>query len=306
MAQEYRYWKRKRQVIHFISLMVSTFLLLTSFFIDVVMYAKHIDANGVVDPEYESPTTIVVAIMFIIFIFALSCFIFDLIFFFNVKSRLRKKSGNNIEINIKNDDKTSNVALDDAERRFTNAGLAADINAQTGDLDIEYSYKITNFPNTKETLPLFLYILYKPFGFSLLLVLLFGAGINLLVSMDNPKGAILPIIISSLVVTLFVILVFFLLVLRANKNKKKSALSTKEIGIRIYPDHLEQYNVIVKDETEAEIRYKVPFSRMKHLETKKAFYCRSYNNGQVVALRLNKDEMPEEALILLKNKIKNR
>ena len=129
-------------------------------------------------------------------------------------------------------------------------------------------------------------------------------GLNMLFNINNPQEAIIPSIISASAAILFLLLIFVILVVNANANKKKAIQTTKEMGIRIYSDHIEQYNIVTKGDSEAEIRYKVPFLKMKHLETKRAFYFRSYNNGQVVALRLDKSEMPEEAIILIKNKIK--
>jgi hypothetical protein len=283
-------------------LMVALLALSIVFWVDVTQYMKHIDANGVVDPEYESPTTTVVAIMTFITFIVLIFFIADLIVYFNVKKRL-KKTGNNIEISVKSDDEKVNKALDETKTKFMTAGLVADVNTQTSELDVEYAYKINKLINTKETVPLFLYILYKPLGIGLLALILMCVALNMIFNINNPKDAILPIIISVAVSFLIIILFFIFLVVRANNAKKKAVEYTKEIGMRIYADHLEQYNIVTKDNQEAEIRYKVPFLKMKHLETKRAFYCRGYNNGQVVALRLDKSDMPEEALILIKNKL---
>jgi len=283
-------------------LMVALLALSIIFWVDIMQYMKHIDANGVVDPEYESPTTTVVVIMTFITFIVLIFFIVDLIVYFNVKKRL-KKTGNNIEITVKSDDEKVNKALDETKTKFMSAGLVADVNTQTSELDVEYAYKINKLINTKETVPLFLYILYKPLGIGLLALILMCVALNMIFNINNPKDAILPIVISVAASFLIIILFFVFLVVRANNAKKKAVEYTKEIGMRIYADHLEQYNIVTKDNQEAEIRYKVPFLKMKHLETKRAFYCRGYNNGQVVALRLDKSDMPEEALILIKNKL---
>ena len=300
--KQYSYWKSKRHVFHFVMLMVALLALSIIFWVDIMQYMKHIDANGVVDPEYESPTTTVVVIMTFITFIVLIFFIVDLIVYFNVKKRL-KKTGNNIEISVKSDDEKVNKALDETKTKFMSAGLVADVNTQTSELDVEYAYKINKLINTKETVPLFLYILYKPLGIGLLALILMCVALNMIFNINNPKDAILPIVISVAASFLIIILFFVFLVVRANNAKKKAVEYTKEIGMRIYADHLEQYNIVTKDNQEAEIRYKVPFLKMKHLETKRAFYCRGYNNGQVVALRLDKSDMPEEALILIKNKL---
>ena len=281
--------------------MVAITALNVIFWVDVLDYMKHVDSNGVVDPAYESPTTIAVVITFFITIVALICFITDLIFYFNVKKRMKNKN-NNIEISVKSDDQKLNTALDTAQAKFMTAGLVADLNKQT-EIDAEYAYKMELTVKTKETAPLFLYILYKPFGLTLLILLAMCTGLNLLFNMSDLKQAIVPIIISCSVSILFFVGFFIFLVVRANKSKKKAIQTTKEMGFRIYSDHIEQYNILLKDDSEVEIRYKVPFLKMKYLETKRAFYFRGYNNGQVVALRLDKKEMPEEAYILIKAKL---
>ena len=303
MEHQYRYWKTKRHVIHFIALMVSLAAFTILFWIDVFDYMKHMDASGNIDPNYQSPTTVAVVILSFLVVVAFIFFLFDLIFYLNVKKRLKKTNGNNIEINVKSEEKEVNKALDDAKAKLVTSGLVADVNAQT-EIDAEYAYKMKLEVNTKETFPLFLYILYKPLTFALIILLTLNVGLNLLINIDNLSDAIIPIIVGTSVSILIIVLFFIVLVARANKGKRKAIFTTNELGIRIYADHLEQYNVIAKDGTEAEIRYKVPFLKMKYLETKKSFYCRSYNNGQVVALRLDKTQMPEEALILLKAKLK--
>ena len=261
------------------------------------------DENGVIDPAYESPTTVAVVITFLISVLALIFFIVDLIYYFNVKKRIKRNTTNNVEIKVKSDDPKVNSALDDAQAKFMTAGIVADLNKQT-EIDAEYSYKLERVVNNKETFCLFLYTLYKPFGITILAAILMCVGLNMLFNINNPQEAIIPSIISASAAILFLLLIFVILVVNANANKKKALETTKEMGIRIYSDHIEQYNIVTKGDSEAEIRYKVPFLKMKHLETKKAIYCRGYNNGQVVALRLDKSEMPEEAIILIKNKIK--
>ena len=302
MDNQYRYWKSKRHVSHFVILMVCITTLIVSFFFDVIDYMRHADANGVVDPDYESPTTIIVVIAFLVTVFVLILFIVDLVYYFNVKSRLKRSSANNIEISIKTDDEKVNAALNETNAKFLKAGLVADINKQT-EIDAEYAYKLELKVDTKETFPLFLYILYKPLTIGLIAIIVICAGLNLLININNPKDAIIPTIICCSASILFLVFIFLFLVFRANASKKKAILNTKEMGFRIYAEHIEQYNIIEKDGSEAEIRYKVPFFKMKHLETKRAIYCRGLNNGQVVALRLDKSQMPEEALILFKSKL---
>lgn len=283
--------------------MVSLAAFTILFWIDVFDYMKHMDASGVVDPNYSSPTTVAVVLLFFLTIVIFIFFLTDLIFFFNVKKRLKNRSGNNIEINVKSENKDMNTALDEANAKFVTAGLVADINSQT-EIDAEYAYKLKLEANTKETTALYFYILYKPLGFALIILLLISVGLNLLININHPQDAIIPMVVSLVASIALTVLFFVFLVVRANKGKRKALLNTKEIGMRIYSDHIEQYNIFSKDGSEAEIRYKVPFLKMKYLETKRAIFCRSYNNGQVVALRLDKTQMPEEALILLKAKLK--
>ena len=303
MAQQYRYWKTKRHVIHFIVLMVSIFLMFNTFLIDCYLAMGHIDENGVLDPNYESPFTIVVIIMVLLFFFVLTMFVCDLIYYFNVKIR-SKKTGNNVEIAVKGDSEQENAAIKDAHAKFMTAGIVADINSQTTELDVEYEFKTQPSIKLGETIALLMYVLFLPLLLCVLVIMLFGIGLNLLVNINDLQGAIVPIIVtvSSALVAFF--LFFGIIIFKNNAAKKRAIKTTKETGIRIYKDYVEQYTVVYKDEAEAEIRYKVPFLKAKHLETKKAFFIKAKHNGQIVAIRLNKSEMPEEALILLKNKIK--
>ena len=303
MSQQYRYWKTKRHVIHFIALMVSFFLMFNTFVIDCFLAMKHVDENGVLDPNYESPFTIVVIIMVLLFFFTFTMFVCDLIYYFNVKIR-SKKSGNNIEIKVKGDNEENNAAVNDAHTKFMNAGIVADINSQTTDLDVEYQYKTAPSIKLGETIALLMYVLFAPLLVCVLVIMLFGVGLNLLANINNLQDAVVPIIITVSGCLIVFVLFFAIIIIRTNSAKKRSIKTTKETGIRIYSDHLEQYTIVLKDETEAEIRYKVPFFKAKHLQTKKGFFIKGKQNGQIVAIRLNKSEMPEEAFVLIKNKLK--
>ena len=185
-----------------------------------------------------------------------------------------------------------------------NAGIVADINSQTTDLDVEYQYKTAPSIKLGETIALLMYVLFAPLLVCVLVIMLFGVGLNLLANINNLQDAVVPIIITLSGCLITFVLFFAIIIIRTNSAKKRSIKTTKETGIRIYSDHLEQYTIVLKDETEAEIRYKVPFFKAKHLETKKGFFIKGKQNGQIVAIRLNKSEMPEEAFVLIKNKLK--
>ena len=175
--------------------MVAITALNVIFWVDVLDYMKHVDSNGVIDPAYESPTTIAVVITFLISVLALIFFIVDLIYYFNVKKRMKNKN-NNIEISVKSDDQKLNTALDTAQAKFMTAGLVADLNKQT-EIDAEYSYKLKRVVNNKETFCLFFYTLYKPFGITILAAILMCVGLNMLFNINNPQEAIIPSIISA-------------------------------------------------------------------------------------------------------------
>lgn len=282
--------------------MVSIFLLFNAFVIDIALAMGHVDENGVLDPNYQSPMTIVVVVLVLLLIFTLSMFVIDLIYYFSVKRR-SKKTGNNVAIKVKGDNEKENTVINDAHAKFMTAGIVADITSQTAELDVEYQYKTNPSTKLSETVALLVYVLFFPLLLSILAIMLLGIGLNLLVNLNNLQDAVVPIIITVSASIGAFFLFFGIVIFRNNAAKKRAIKTTKECGIRIYSDYVEQYVVVYKGETEAEIDYKVPFLKSKHLETKKALFIKGKNNGQVVAIRLNKSEMSEEALILIKSKL---
>ena len=302
MIQQYNYWKRKRHVIVFIL----TVTLLTAFIVFLVLGAvdtlKHDEAFASYDPDYETPYILPTGVCFILSFFMLIYFFTDLFYFFRMRRRLRQTIGNNVEIKPLNSDAAMSYS---ADNKLLSSGVIADVNkSEVEEETAEYAYKVEIDEAYKDTGALIVYMATKPFILSCLMILVVIAMLWLLVNMGDLLGGLSNLISLAVISFLIFLIGYILLFIISAATKKKRKKFTKEVGYRIYADHLEQYLIQDKKGSLVEIRHKIFFNtKMKHKETKKHLFFKELNNGQMLALMLTKRIMPEEAMTLIKGKI---
>ena len=306
MTQSYNYWKTKRHVIAFASVVTCNLLFLIFIFLGAWDILRHEQAIGTADPEFVSDFILPAALFFVFSFFTDIWFAVDMSFFINVRRRMRKKSGNNVE--IRTIDNNNNDASKAMEKRFLNNGIIADVNNNeaSNELDIEYAYQIDVASAFKEPFTLVFYLTWRLFLFAFLIGNALCIAMWALINFGQWENAIGFLITSIIVSLLFIGLCYLVMFITVMRAKKRNMKETKEVGFRIFADHIEQYSITEKNGALAEIRHKVAFKPgMKYFETEKHFFFREMKNGQIVGIMLRKSDMPEEAKVLLEKKIED-
>ena len=297
------YFKSKGHKFCFISFFVTLFIS-NALFIASIIAAFNSKTDSLQDDPVANGIMIALVAAILITIFFFIIFTVDLIMFFIAKGRAKKNKGAPIYIETNKEQ-----SKEQQEETVSSAigNLSVHLNEKSDNsLDVEYEFKEKHNPTFKKTLLLQGYTSASGLLFIWVLgtVVIFIVG--LLTNMKNLLIGVIAAAIMSGALLIFFTLLFFLIVLVLNNHQKK--LKPIDLGTRIYPDYLESYTVLNQDlnnqHLDMTISTKAPFDKLKYFETKEYLFCKAIVNKQLVAFTFDKKDVPEEAIILIKNKIK--
>ncbi len=291
------YWKSASHIIIFSLMILAHVFLFTAFTIDIIAYMKD---PATADPEAPARiTTLIVVIAFFI------SFIMDIIFFSDLFRfiRLKRRTSNNIKSNVEivAEDAGKEAANKEAKKMLKFSEVIADVNeaSPSNGAEFEFPQESMRRPSLKATLVTMNYAIGLPllaiFGLFFVAMFLFFIAIDPKHVLEGLRNAAT---ITVLVIVLFIVALAVIIIIQRIKLKKKAP---KEIGLRIYPDYVEQY-VVANKEARMETRFKVSYDNMKRMKTKNFYLIKGKVNKQTAVITIYKQEIPSEAIDLIEGR----
>lgn len=291
------YWKSVSHIIIFSLTILAHVFLFTAFAIDAIAYMKD-PATG--DPEAPARiTTLIVVIAFFV------SFIMDIIFLSDLFRfiRLKRRTSNNIKSNVEivTEDEGKEAANKEAKKMLKFSEVIADVNeaSPSNGAEFEFPQESMRRPPLKATIVTMNYAIGLPL--LAIFALFFAALVFLFLAIDhkNPlNGLRNAATLTVLTIVLFVVIVAIMMIVQRIRLKKRTP---KEIGIRVYPDYIEQYVVSYK-EARMETRYKVSYDNMKRTKTKNFYLIKGKVNKQTAVITIYKKEIPSEVIDLIEGR----
>ncbi len=291
------YWKSASHIIIFSLMILAHVFLFTAFIVDVIAYMKD---PATADPEAPARiTTLIVVIAFFV------SFIMDIIFFSDLFRfiRLKRRTSNNIKSNVEivAEDEGKEAATKEARKMLKFSEVIADVNEASPSNGAEFEFPQESMirPSLKATLVTMNYAIGLPllaiFGLFFVAMFLFFIAIDPKHVLEGLRNAAT---ITVLVIVLFIVALAVIIIIQRIKLKKKAP---KEIGLRIYPDYVEQY-VVANKEARMETRFKVSYDDMKRMKTKNFYLIKGKVNKQTAVITIYKQEIPSEAIDLIEGR----
>lgn len=291
------YWKSASHIIIFSLMILAHVFLFTAFTIDIVAYMKD---PATADPEAPARiTTLIVVIAFFV------SFIMDIIFFSDLFRfiRLKRRTSNNIKSNVEivTEDEGKEAANKEAKKMLKFSEVIADVTeaSPSNGAEFEFPQESMRRPSLKATLMTTFYATGLPllaiFGLFFVAIFLFFIAIDPSHVLEGLRNAAT---ISVLVIVLFIVALAIIIIIQRIKLKKKAP---KEIGLRIYPEYVEQY-VVANKEARMETRFKVRYDNMKRAKTKNFYLIKGKVNNQTAVITIYKQEIPSEVIDLIEGR----
>ena len=291
------YWKSASHIIIFSLMILAHVFLFTAFAIDIIAYMKD---PATADPEAPARiTTLIVVIAFFI------SFILDIIFFSDLFRfiRLKRRTSNNIKSNVEivAEDEGKEAANKEAKKMLKFSEVIADVTeaSPSNGAEFEFLQESMRRPSLKATLMTTFYATGLPllaiFGLFFVAIFLFFIAIDPKHVLEGLRNAAT---ITVLVIVLFIVALAIIIIVQKIKLKKKAP---KEIGLRIYPEYVEQY-VVANKEARMETRFKVSYDNMKRMKTKNFYLIKGKVNKQTAVITIYKQEIPSEVIDLIEGR----
>ena len=291
------YWKSASHIIIFSLMILAHVFLFTAFTIDIIAYMKD---PATADPEAPARiTTLIVVIAFFV------SFIMDIIFFSDLFRfiRLKRRTSNNIKSNVEivAEDEGKEAANKEAKKMLKFSEVIADVNeaSPSNGAEFEFPQESMRRPSLKATLVTMNYAIGLPllaiFALFFVAMFLFFIAIDPNHVLEGLRNAAT---ISVLVIVLFIVALAIIMIIQKIKIKKKAP---KEIGLRIYPEYVEQY-VVANKEARMETRFKVSYDNMKRMKTKNFYLIKGKVNKQTAVITIYKQEIPSEVIDLIEGR----
>jgi len=291
------YWKSASHIIIFSLMILAHVFLFTAFTIDIIAYMKD---PATADPEAPARiTTLIVVIAFFV------SFIMDIIFFSDLFRfiRLKRRTSNNIKSNVEivAEDAGKEAANKEAKKMLKFSEVIADVNeaSPSNGAEFEFPQESMRRPSLKATLVTMNYAIGLPllaiFALFFVAMFLFFIAIDPNHVLEGLRNAAT---ISVLVIVLFIVALAIIMIIQKIKIKKKAP---KEIGLRIYPEYVEQY-VVANKEARMETRFKVSYDNMKRMKTKNFYLIKGKVNKQTAVITIYKQEIPSEVIDLIEGR----
>lgn len=291
------YWKSASHVIIFSLMILAHVFLFASFTLDMIAFMQDPAST---DPE--APTRITTLIVVIAFFIS---FIMDIIFFSDLFRyiRLKRRTSNNIKSNVEivAEDEGKEAANKEAKKMLKFSEVIADVNeaSPSNGAEFEFPQESMRRPSLKATLVTMNYAIGLPL--LAIFALFFVALVFFFLAIDpkNPlNGLRNAATLTVLVIVLFIVALAVIIIIQKIKLKKKAP---KEIGLRIYPEYVEQY-VVANKEARMETRYKVSYDNMKRMKTKNFYLIKGKVNKQTAVITIYKKEIPSEVIDLVEGR----
>jgi len=291
------YWKSASHIIIFSLMILAHVFLFTAFTIDIIAYMKD---PATADPEAPARiTTLIVVIAFFV------SFIMDIIFFSDLFRfiRLKRRTSNNIKSNVEivAEDEGKEAANKEAKKMLKFSEVIADVTeaSPSNGAEFEFPQESMRRPSLKATLVTMNYAIGLPllaiFALFFVAMFLFFIAIDPNHVLEGLRNAAT---ISVLVIVLFIVALAIIMIIQKIKIKKKAP---KEIGLRIYPEYVEQY-VVANKEARMETRFKVSYDNMKRMKTKNFYLIKGKVNKQTAVITIYKQEIPSEVIDLIEGR----
>lgn len=291
------YWKSASHIIIFSLMILGHVFLFTSFAVDILAYMQD---PASADPEAPARiTTLIVVIAVFV------SFIIDVIFFSDLFRyiRLKRRTTNNIKSNVEivAEDAGKEAANKEAKKMLKFNEVIADVNeaSPSNGAEFEFPQESMRCPSLKATLVTMNYAIGLPllaiFGLFFVALVFFFLAIDPKNPLNGLRNATT---LTVLAIVLFVVIVAIMMIVQRIRLKKRTP---KEIGIRVYPDYIEQYVVSYK-EARMETRYKVSYDNMKRMKTKNFYLIKGKVNKQTAVITIYKQEIPSEVIDLIEGR----
>ena len=291
------YWKSASHIIIFILMILTHVFLYASFTIDVIAYMQD---PASADPEAPARITTLIVVIAVIVNFIMALIFFSDLFRY---IRLKRRTTNNIKSNVEiyAEDAGKEDADKEAKKMLKFNEVIADRSetAKPDGVEFEFPQESMKYPSLKATLLTTFYAvglhLLAIFGLLFVFIFLFFLMINPQNVLEGLRNAATLCVFSIL---LFVVLFIIMMIIQRIRLKKRTP---KEIGIRVYPDYIEQYVVSFK-EARMETRFKVNYDNMKRTKTKNFYLIKGKVNNQTAVITIYKKEIPNEVIDLIEGR----
>lgn len=291
------YWKSASHIIIFSLMILAHVFLFASFTLDMIAFMKD---PATADPEAPARiTTLIVVIAVFV------SFIIDIVFFSDLFRyiRLKRRTSNNIKSNVEivSEDAGKEEANKEAKKMLKFSEVIADVNeaSPSNGAEFEFPQESMRRPSLKATLMTTFYATGLPllaiFGLFFVAMFLFFIAIDPKHALEGLRNAAT---ITVLVIVLFIVALAIIIIIQKIKLKKKAP---KEIGLRIYPEYVEQY-VVANKEARMETRFKVSYDNMKRTKTKNFYLIKGKVNNQTAVITIYKQEIPSEVIDLIEGR----
>ena len=291
------YWKSASHIIIFSLMILAHVFLFASFTLDMIAFMKDPAST---DPEAPARITTLIVV---IAVFA--SFIIDIVFFSDLFRyiRLKRRTSNNIKSNVEivAEDAGKEEANKEAKKMLKFSEVIADVNevSLSNGAEFEFPQESMRRPSLKATLMTTFYAAGLPllaiFGLFFVAIFLFFIAIDPSHVLEGLRNAAT---ISVLVIVLFIVALAIIIIVQKIKVKKKAP---KEIGLRIYPEYVEQY-VVANKEARMETRFKVRYDNMKRTKTKNFYLIKGKVNNQTAVITIYKQEVHNEVIDLIEGR----